>query len=137
MARTRVLVPILFAALALAGCGDDQTEAVQSFCDARQDAETALTNLRNFDPATESVEDVQSERDDLRSAVEDLVEARSDLDGEVVDSVQQSWDELAGQIQDLSDVPVAEAGPEAKANVESAVQAFRTSWTQAVQDADC
>lgn len=132
------LVPLALVAVALAGCSDDdQTEAVQAVCDAQQEVETAVANLASFDPATMSTNDLQSDVAAIQSAVSDLVSARSDLSAEVVDSVQQAWDDLSGELQSLADEPMSEVPAEAAADVQAAVSEFRSSWSQAVADADC
>lgn len=99
--------------------------------------EAALENLEAFDPATDSTDDVRSDVAALQSAVDDLVSAQSDLDQKVAESAQQAWSDLSGQIQNLSGEPLAEARPEAQAEVQSAARSFRSSWNQAVADADC
>lgn len=138
MTHTRLLAPLALVAAILAGCSDDsKTDAVQAVCDAESQVEAALENLEAFDPATDSTDDIRADVAALQSAVDDLASAQSDLDEKVTASAQQAWSDLSGQIQSLSGEPLAEARPEAQAEVQSAAREFRDSWSQAVADADC
>jgi hypothetical protein len=137
MGTTRVLAAAIAIAVLGAGCGDSKSDSVTAMCDAVDGVATAVQNLRSFDPAVGSADDLKVDEAALDEAVADLSAASDELNAEVAASVESAWDGLKDDLSSLSSEPITEAAPEALATMGTAVGTFQLAWNQAIRDANC
>jgi ABC-type transporter Mla subunit MlaD len=129
------LVIVGAGAGALAGCGDDEPsteEATAEVCDARQNLDDTLTDLKDLDPTDRSK--LAEARDDIANDVDELSSAGKVLAESEWDNVEQAWQGFQDAVDNLDqDTTFAEALDQ----LTSAGDELTSSWDEFVSRVDC
>jgi hypothetical protein len=131
--RPAIVGIIAIAALTLVACTEaapsNQADAEQALCDSLTAFGTSLTAFRDLDPATASVEDVETARDDVQEAWVAVQAAAGDIDEADDTAVDEAWQGVSDSVDEFStDVPISEAlvpVQDAAGDVQSAYEEMR------------
>jgi hypothetical protein len=115
--RPRRLAPIGIAALVmltLVACQEatpsTQVDAEANLCNSLTAFGSALSDFRNLDPETASVEDVEAARDSVQDAWDEVKAAAAGIGTADDTAVDAAWEAVSTSIDDIStDVPISEA----------------------------
>jgi hypothetical protein len=125
---------LVLATMLLAACGDsdDTSDALSAVCDSQEGVLEDLDALAALDPAVNTTDEYKSVVSDLQSSVDDLAEARSDLSEQDVENIEDAFDELRSELEDLDDVPLGEAdaaiGAASDAQIEELARLYDTAY---------
>jgi hypothetical protein len=98
--RSRLVVTLAIAALALTACGEDSAE--DRACEAGEDLREAVDDVRE-DAAAANFGDARSGLDDVTSSFNQLRDAVTDLADEQDAALQPAVDELSAEVSALSE----------------------------------
>jgi hypothetical protein len=135
---TRILAALVLVgagAGVLAGCGDDEPsteEATAEVCDARDDLDNTLTDLRLLDPTDRS--DLAEAREQIADDVDELGSAGQELAASQWDNFEQAWENLQNTVDDLDQDT---SFPEAQEQLSSAGEELTSAWDEFVANVDC
>jgi hypothetical protein len=102
---------VVMAALALAGCTQEQSQASAEadLCASLAAFGDSLQAFQDLDPATASVDDVEAAREDIDAAWEDVAAAAADVSEADEAALETAWGDLADDIQNIPrDEPIAD-----------------------------
>jgi hypothetical protein len=130
---------LVSAAMLLAACGDsdDTTDALSAVCDSQAAVAGQLLALELLDPVVNTTEEYKSALEDLQDSVDDLREARSDLREEDVENVENVYDELKSELEDLDDVPLADADAVIGAASDAQISELAAFYDEAYANSSC
>ena len=108
--KSRITISILLLAMIVAtGCSKSLEEAQVDFCQALVDYGAAVRQLQNVNAST-TVEELQSARDDVIGAREDVKDAAGDLREVRLRAVEDAWESTQEAVDDISgDATLGEA----------------------------
>ncbi|WP_066295497.1 hypothetical protein [Arthrobacter luteolus] len=116
MPRSRSALAIVFAAAAFSAvaCSGDQTPAenTQSACDAYTEFSDTVADARVSIDSSSTIEEIQSERDTIQNAYQDLGPALESVAEDRRTAVEDAWnnfDEAVTNIDESMTVPQAAA----------------------------
>lgn len=118
-------------AMALLGaCGDDES-ASDEVCDARDDLDENVTELRDLDLGATSINDVQDILGDINDDLTDMRDADEDRLSPQIDDLESSVDDLGSAVADLGSSSSLDAAADtlrdALGNVGDAAEELRTA----------
>ena len=132
-----LLIPI---ALVFAACGnddDDTADALSTVCDEQEQVTEDLAELLALDPTVNTTSDYQSALEDLDQSVDNLVSARGDFVEQDVDNVQSAYDDARAGLDDLDDVPLAEADQQVAAELATQLAELQELYLTAYANSSC
>ena len=138
--RFVTLSVILLASFAVAACGGSSSEdtAKSTVCNARADISKQVDQLKALTPATFTREAASKSLTAIRSDLNDIKGAQSDLSDDRRQQVQQANQQFAGKIQDLvKQVFRSTSAAEAKSQMTSAFQDLAATYKQTYARVDC
>jgi chromosome segregation ATPase len=123
------------ASLLLVACGDTDTpeENVAEACDQRIQTQESLDSLRNIDPATTTVDEVQA---NVTQVEEDVAALQADLQ-DVGGDVSAELDTALGQLRSTVDGADEETLADTRAAIEADLDELSTVWDDAVASLEC
>jgi chromosome segregation ATPase len=123
------------ASLLLVACGDTDTpeENVAEACDQRIQSQESLDSLRNIDPATTTVDEVQA---NVTQVEEDVAALQADLQ-DVGGDVSAELDTALGQLRSTVDGADEETLADTRAAIEADLDELSTVWDDAVASLEC
>jgi uncharacterized protein YjbJ (UPF0337 family) len=135
----RALPATLLVALALAGCGDSAEEKAQaSVCNARDDIQKQVDDLKALTPATFTTDAVSQSLQAIESDLDDMKNAQSDLSGDRRQQVESANQAFASQVQDVvKDIGTSLSASDAKTQLTQALQQLAAGYEQAFSRIDC
>jgi hypothetical protein len=88
---TYPLIVLLAGAMLLVACGEDeQSEAKTQFCDAAQDLQKQVEEVRSFNLATLSLDKLKQTREAIEADVDEIASAADDLEAGVRSDLQDA-----------------------------------------------
>ena len=108
--KTKITISILLLAmLMLSGCSPSLEEAQVEFCQALEAYGEAVQELQNVNAST-TVDELQSARDDVADALEDVISAGGVLREARLRAAENAWEDTQDAIRDISgDATLGEA----------------------------
>ncbi len=133
------LAGLALATMLLSACGssDDTSNALSAVCDSQDAVLEDLAAMAALDPAVNTTAEYQSAVEDLQSSVDDLKAARSDLSAENVDNITSAYDELRAGLDDLDDLPLAEADATLGSAIDVQVEQLTSFYDAAFAESSC
>jgi uncharacterized FlaG/YvyC family protein len=123
------------ASLLLVACGDTDTpeENVAEACDQRIQSQESLESLRNIDPATTTVDEVQANRDQLADDVATLQADLQDVEGDISEQLNAAIGEVRTTVDTIDEATLTEA----QAMLEEDLDNLSQVWDEALASLDC
>ena len=108
--KSRIVISLLLLSmLVMTGCSKSLEEAQVDFCQALAAYGEAVRELQNVDAST-TVEELQSARDEVAIAREDVTDAAGDLREARIRAAENAWENTQEAIDDISgDATLGEA----------------------------
>jgi uncharacterized protein YoxC len=127
-----LLLGIALGAVALTGCGDDESSAQEEYCEAGESLRTSVAALADLDLIAGGTDGLTAAVDAVEDDVNDLRDNASDAAADEVDALEQSVDDLESAFSDLAgEISTENASALAAAvqNVGAAAQAVYDTLT--------
>ena len=137
--RVRILSATLVTALAIAvvGCAPEQepqASAEADLCGSLAALGDEIQAFQDLDPATASLDDVQSQREAIDAAWRDVVAAGQDIPEADEAALDAAWQALALDIQNIpQDQPIEDV----LADLQSSADEIRTVQEEIENGVDC
>ena len=108
--KSRIAISILlFSMFVITGCSQSLEEAQVDFCQALVAYGDAVQELQNVNANT-TIDELQSARDDVADALEDVISAGGNLRNSRLRAAENAWENTQEAINDISgDATLAEA----------------------------
>lgn len=107
----------------VAGCGDDGGGAGEAFCEAGDRLRSDIADLAGLDVVTGGTEALGERFASIRSDVDDLRDAGSDVAVDELDALDTAIDELGAAVAALGDSPGVDAAQAVVAGVGDVLEA--------------
>jgi len=135
MRRKTLLSAVLVLTLVTAAC-DSVSDSADDLCNALGGLQDTMEQITSADVSAGSttVENLQNAVNEVKSGVEDVLNAASDLSDSLKSQLQDDFDQLQESIQRLSRDNTLD---EARQEVVSAVTTFKQSWDQTLSELNC
>jgi hypothetical protein len=134
-----LVLALVLAALAAAGCGEsDEEKAQNQVCDARDDIQTQVDDLSNLTVSTATVDGIEENLTAIRDDLQDIADAQGDLNEERKQQVQAANQEFTSQLDSISSGLTSDlslSGAEAK--LKDATQQLASSYQETFATIDC
>jgi chromosome segregation ATPase len=123
------------ASLFIVACGDTDTpeENVAEACDQRIQTQESLDGLRDIDPATTTVDDVQANVTQVEEDVAALQADLEDVESDVAEELEVAVGQLRATVDGADDATLAEA----QAAIEADLANLSSVWDEAVASLEC
>jgi|SRR4051795_123593 len=131
---------IVLASLAAAACGGSSSEdtAKSTVCNARADISKQVDQLKALTPATFTTAAASDSLSAIRSDLNDIKDAQSELSDDRRQQVQQANQQFSGQVQDLvKQVFRSASAADAKTQMTAAFQDLADTYKQTYARVDC
>ena len=130
---------VVSLALVLGACGESSEEKAQAtVCDARADMSKQVDTLKGLTPATVTTGAVTQSLDAIKSDLDDISGAQSDLSSDRRSEVEAANKAFASSVDGIaSDVLSSLTAADAKAALVTALQQLGTSYEQAFAPVNC
>ena len=130
---------VLLASLAVAACGDSSEDTAKTtVCNARADISKQVDQLKALTPSTFTTEAASKSLSAIRSDLNDIKGAQSDLSDDRRQQVQQANQQFAGKVQDLvKQVFRSTSAADAKSQMTAAFQDLADTYKQTYARVDC
>ncbi len=130
MTRTVLLVSLVATAVALAGCGESESDKAQTrVCDARADISKQIDELKGLTVATATVDGVRKNVDAIQDDLKTIAAAATDLSDSRRKDVKAAADTFSARVTEIvqgatSDLSLSEAATKLKTAAQDAATAF-------------
>jgi len=131
---------VALASFAAAACGGSSSEdtAKTTVCNARADISKQVDQLKALTPATFTTEAASKSLSAIRSDLNDIKGAQSDLSDDRRQQVQQANQQFAGKVQDLvKQVFRSTSAADAKSQMTAGFQDLANTYKQTYARVDC
>ena len=127
MRATSSLLAVVALALALGACGESEEEkAMNTVCDAKDDIATQVDELKGVTSATVTTDAVTQGLEAIRTDLQDIADAPSDLSDDRRSEVEAATNEFTASIRQVAgDLGSSISASEAKDAVVTALQRSR------------
>ena len=135
-----LLIAVLGITLLAAACGDDSddtADALGAVCDANDSVVEDLDALEALTPTANTTDEYRDALDSVESSVDDLRAARADLVDQDVTNVENAFDQLRSDLEELGDVALADASDEISTAIEAGSQALAELYDVAFANSSC
>jgi hypothetical protein len=129
------VVIALFALGLAAGCGDDAPtteEATAEVCDARDQVDSAITDVERLDPT--DLDQLADAREQLADDIDELAAAGQQLAESAWDDVESAADDVRDTIDDID---ADSTFREANQQLSDARDQLATAWEDFTADVEC
>jgi hypothetical protein len=126
-------------ALGLSACGESaEDKALASVCAARDDISKQVDELKSLTPATLTVDGVKGNLTAIRTDLEDISSAQSDLGADRRSEVETATKEFASSVREIaSEVVTSVSAEDAKAAIVTALQQLQASYEDTLKPVNC
>jgi hypothetical protein len=130
---------VVMLALALGACGEsDEEKAQNSVCDAKDDIGKQIDELASLTPATVTTDAVTQNLDAIKTELEDISDAQSDLSSDRRNEVEAANKAFASSVQGIaSEVGRSLSASDAKAKLVTALQQLEASYQKSFARLSC
>jgi len=125
---------VLLMATACTDQQESQPSAEAAVCTGVAALGTALQDLRDLDPASASIEDVEAARDDVQAAWDQVKAEATDLNEADEAAVDDAWNGVA---QSIDDFPNDEPIEDGLASVQDATGEVQTAYREMADGLGC
>jgi hypothetical protein len=134
-----VILSVLVAALALAGCGESDSEQAQdAVCEARAGIRSSVENLRALTPATVTVDEVQGNLESIQSDLTTIVENQAELAGDRRTEVETATAQFRLQLETIAkNLGTGLSLQEARQKFRASVASLNSAFESSLQPIDC
>lgn len=132
-------IAVVTLALALGACGESAEEKAQTkVCDARADIGKQIDELKNLTPATATVDGVKQNLQAIKSNLNEISEAQSDLSGDRRSEVEAANKEFASSVKETTSQALGSvSASDTKAALVASLEQLQTSYQAALAPLDC
>jgi hypothetical protein len=126
-------------ALALGACGEsDQEKAQNKVCDAKADLGKQVDELKSLTPATVTTDAVTQNLDAIKTDLQDISDAQSDLSSDRRSEVEAANKAFTSSVQGIaSQFGSSLSASDAKAGVVTALNQLAASYQKAFAPVNC
>jgi hypothetical protein len=130
---------VVMLALALGACGEsDEEKAQNSVCAAKDDIGKQVDELASLTPATVTTDAVMQNLDAIKTDLEDISDAQSDLSSDRRNEVEAANKAFASSVQGIaSEVGRSLSASDAKAKLVTALQQLEASYQKSFARLSC
>lgn len=130
---------VVMLALALGACGEsDEEKAQNTVCDARDDIGKQVDELASLTPATVTTDAITQNLDAIKTDLEDISDAQSDLSGDRRSEAEAATKALTSSVKGIaSQLGSSLSASDAKAQVATALQQLEASYQKAFAPLSC
>jgi hypothetical protein len=125
--------------LALSACGEsDEEKAQNKVCDAKADIGKQVDELNSLTPATVTTDAVTQNLDAIKTDLNDIADAQSDLSDDRRSEVEAATNEFTSTVKNVaSDLGTSLSASDAKARVVTGLQQLEASYQKAFAPVTC
>jgi len=139
--RARVPLILLVAAslLAVAACGESKEDkAKKQVCSARSDIQAQVNKLKNLTPTTATANGVKDSLNSIKSDLQKITDAQSNLSSQRKQEVQQANQKFASEFQSIvTNLGTNLSISNAKSQLQAALQQLASAYQQSFAQVDC
>jgi hypothetical protein len=130
---------VVMLALALGACGEsDEEKAQNTVCDAKDDIAKQVDQLASLTPPTVTTDAVTQNLDAIKTDLEDISDAQSDLSSDRRNEVEAANKAFASSVQGIaSEVGRSLSASDAKAKLVTALQQLEASYQKSFARLSC
>jgi hypothetical protein len=137
--RATCSAAVVMLALALGACGEsDEDKAQNTVCDAKDDIATQVDDLKSLTPATVTTDAVMEKLDAIKTDLNDISDARSDLSSDRRSEAEAANKAFTSSVEGIvSDLGSSLSASDAKAQVVTALGRLEASYQKAFAPVTC
>jgi hypothetical protein len=130
---------VVMLALALGACGEsDEEKAQNTVCDAKDDIGKQVDELASLTPATVTTDAVTQNLDAIKTDLEDISDAQSDLSSDRRSEAEAATKAFTSSVKGIaSQLGSSLSASDAKAQVATALQQLEASYQKAFAPLSC
>jgi hypothetical protein len=130
---------VVMLALALGACGEsDEEKAQKTVCDAKDDIGKQVDELASLTPATVTTDAVTQNLDAIKTDLEDISDAQSDLSSDRRSEVEAATKAFASSVKGIaSQLGRSLSASDAKAQAATALKQLEASYQKAFAPLSC
>ena len=139
MRTARSVLAVVLLALALGACGEsDEEKAQNTVCDAKEDIAKQVDELKSLTPATVTTDAVTQNLDAIKTDLEDISGAQSDLSSDRRSEAEAANKAFTSSVEGIaSDLGSSLSASDAKAQVVTALGQLEASYQKAFAPLNC
>ena len=139
--RARLLLVFLLAAsvLAVAACGESKEDkAKKQVCSARSNIQAEVNKLKSLTPATATTSGIKDSLNSIKSDLQKITSAQSDLSAQRKQEVEQANQKFASEFQSiLTNLGTNLSISNAQAQLQTALQQLASAYQQSFAKINC
>jgi hypothetical protein len=139
MRRSTLASVVASAALALAGCGEsDSDKALNEVCDARADIEQQVDELSNLTLTTATLDGIKESLSSIQDDVNKIVDAQGGLSDDRRDEIESANRRFADEVRSIAgSLGTSLSIGDAKSKLEDAFRQLADSYEENLAPIDC
>ena len=133
------VLAVVMLVFALGACGEsDEEKAQNKVCDARADIGKQVDELKSLTPATVTADGVTQNLDAIKTDLEDISDAQSDLSSDRRSEAEAATKEFTSSVEEIAgQVGSSLSAADAKAQIVTALNQLAASYQKAFAPLTC